>query len=658
MNEVKIGVTGTNDSGRVLNTAKTDVRQLGEEAQKSARKFVELGASEERAAAEAGRMSRKIDQLGDDAGQLARKLLEAGVASKIAAEQFARYGDKDALDNLRKAKKEISELSEVARHFTTTGSGGKSSNLFDDLFKDAPKVAKTAGKEASGTFASAWQGGIMDSFKALPPEAKLALAGSLAAVAVAATPFIVSAVNGAILAGVGAGGLAAGIAIQAKDPAVSGAFKDLGARIMADLQTDTKPFKSQLLGVAGDFGKSWDKIQPNIQGFFATIAPATSKLGQAISKSIEMIGPALEHAAPAMEKVLSAVAAELPEIAQQISKLFEEIGKHGDSASEAIKFILFNVEALIGGFVILTETVGPAADLIVHVAAGLGLIDQISTSGTMTKLSDGASHATSSFTGLSGAVYNTADAANALNSAFDRLFGETMNLDEANLHVKEGFLNLGKTIRQNNGSLDENTAKGQANREAILSQIQALEDQRTASIAAGNGTLEATKKANAAYLSQLQRIRDVVAANGGNVAELDKMIARYKQLAALPDITKNIQITTRYRTDGTPATGFSRYPGGGFAHGGIVGGVAAAGGQRNGLTKVGESGWEYVELPPGSRVYPHGESQRMDASGGGASVIQVVLDVRGSSGDYLFEAINRGLDDRKIIIRPSHVRAA
>lgn len=651
-NEVRIGVTGTNDSGRAINAAKTDVKALGEEAQKSAKKFVELGVSEERAAAEAGKMSRKIDQLGDDAQQLARKMLEAQVATKIAAEQFARYGDKDSIDNLRKAKKEFSELSEVARSFTTSGKGGKSSNLFEDVFRDAPKIAEKAGKDAAGTFASAWQGGILDTFKALPPEAKAALGGAIGAVVVATMPFLVSAINGAILGGIGAGGLAAGIALEAKDPVIQGAFKHLGGQIMTDLTADAKPFKAELLTVADDFGKSWTKIQPNVEGFFARIAPATSKLGSAISQSMEILGPALERAAGPAEKVLRAVADEVPEIAQQLGILLDDISKHGESAAEAIKFILFNVEVLITGFDLLVKSVGPVADGIVKLAVAMGLIDPLPMEGTahaLDKAGESASTTSGSFSSMAGAVYNTADAANAANSAFERLFGQMMSVDEANLKVAEDFRELSGTLKKNKDSIDANTEGGQANRRMLLGMIGDLEAKREADIAAGNGTVEATRKANAAYLSQLEKLRAVAVAAGQPTKAIDALINKYKQLAGIPDITINVNTihTDTYRANGTPQAGHSRVPG--EAHGGIVGAMsmAAAGGQRNGLTMVGEGGWEYVELPPGSRVYPHGESMRMAGAGGGSVMVNVVLQA-GSGGDaatgaYLQELQQRGV---------------
>ena len=676
-NEVRIGVTGTNDSGRAVNAAKADVKALGEEAQKSAKKFVELGVSEERAATEAGKMARKLDDVGDEAQEVARKLLEAGVASKIAAEQFARYGDKDSLDNLRKAKKEIADLSVVARNLTTRG--GKS-NLFDDLFKEAPVVAEKAGADAAQLFGKSFSNRIPEALKALPPEVQAALGGAILAGVTASMPFIVSAINGAILGGIGAGGLAAGIALEAKDPVIQGAFKQLGGRIMADLAEDAKPFREQLLGVADDFDKGWTKIQPNIQRFFDKIAPATSKIGQAITQSLIILGPALEHAAGPAEKVLGAIADEIPEIAQQIGHLLNDIADHGDSAAEAIKFIFFNVEMLVAGFDLLVKSIGPVADGIVAVARAMHMIDPLPIQGVAHELdrtSDtakiagegmsryggqseeagrSAEDATASFKYMNQAVYNTADAADQANSAFERLFGEMMDQDEANLKVAEDFRELSSTLKKNKDSIDANTEGGQANRRMILGMIGDLEAKREADIAAGNGTVEATRKANAAYLQQLEKLRAVAIAAGQPTTAIDKLIAKYRQLADMPAIDKTITLTTRYKTTGDrTGSAFTDVIGHGFdrardAHGGIVGAVpmAAGGGQRNGLTMVGEQGWEYVELPPGSRVYPHGESMRMAAGMGGGTVLVNVALVPGTGGDaatgaYLQELQQRGV---------------
>jgi hypothetical protein len=668
-NEVNIRVTGANTSGNAINTAKRDVDDLGDAASKTSRRVVVLGESEQKA--------------GREASALARKLLEASAAAKLAAAEMNRIGDDASIQKFRKAQSEYSKLAMAAKHVNAPGGGDGS--LFDSMFKAAPKEVEKVGVEAAKTFSSAFEGGVMGTFKALPPEAKAALGASVAGAAIAAAPFIVSAVNGAILGGIGAGGLAAGIALQAKDPVVAGAFKGLGSRIMADLGEASKPFRAELLNTVDTFGASWTKIKPNVSSFFATIAPETSKLSSAVSKSIEMLGPSLAKAAGPAAKVLDAVAAEVPEIAQALANLLDDISDHGDSAAAAIKFILFNVEALIVGFDILVKTVGPAADGIVRVAQAIGLIDDTRLDHVITKLDrtnqtaqdagEGMSRMGGSAEELSGttqdtaasveymnrAVYNTADAADQANQAFADLFGQLMGLDEANLKVAEDFRKLGADIKKNKGSLDANTEAGEKNRKTILGIVDDLNAQREAAIANGNGTVEATQKANAAFLAQLQRVRDVAAANGANTAQLDAMIAKYRALAGLGNIVKSVTIinTAVYRTiydSSGKATGES---GRGLSRDRAVGGVtgAASGGNRDGLTMVGEEGWELVKLPAGSTVYTHGQSQRMMADGGGGGGMPgaLVLAVQSGSDQAVAQMIQGLIRTGRIKIKTSQL---
>lgn len=668
-NEVNIRVTGANTSGTAINAAKRDVDDLGDAASKTSRRVVVLGESEQKA--------------GREASALARKLLEASAAAKLAAAEMDRIGDDASIQKFRKAQSEYSKLATVAKHVNAPGGGNGS--LFDSMFKAAPKEVEKAGKEAAGTFASAFEGGLMGTFKALPPEAKAALGASIAGVGIAAAPFIVSAINGAILGGIGAGGLAAGIALQAKDPVVAGAFKGLGTRIMADLGEASKPFRSELLGTVDTFGASWTKIKPNVSSFFATIAPETSKLSSAVAKSIEMLGPSLAKAAGPAAQVLSAIADEVPEIAQQIAKLLDDISKHGDSAAAAIKFILFNVEALIAGFDILVKTVGPAADAIVHIGQAMGLIDaepldhviqsldrtvQSSADagegmsrmgGSAEELSGTTQDTAASVEYMNRAVYNTADAADQANRAFADLFGQLMGLDEANLKVAEDFRKLAGDIKKNKGSLDANTEAGENNRRTILGIVDDLNAQREAAIANGNGTVEATRKANAAFLAQLQRVRDVAAANGANTAQLDAMLAKYRALAGMGNIVKTVTIinTAVYRT--IYDSGGARETGRGLSRDRAVGGVTGArtGGARDGLTMVGEDGWELVKLPAGSTVYTHGQSQRMMAGGGsgggGDGATTVVFGFSGDTDSISARFVQGLLDSGAVRVRKGMV---
>lgn len=106
---------------------------------------------------------------------------------------------------------------------------------------------------------------------------------------------------------------------------------------------------------------------------------------------------------------------------------------------------------------------------------------------------------------------------------------------------------------------------------------------------------------------------------------------------------KNIRDEDVYvRTHFVGGQGQSR--GGEFRTGGIQG--AATGGVRNGLTKVGEEGIEFLRLPTGASVYPRANAEQMDtmsANMGGAGGV-VLLGSDGSRmGDLIIDIIETAM---------------
>jgi len=427
--------------------------------------------------------------------------------------------------------------------------------IFGNLVKSGQKAGMLAGTETLDSFGKV--------FKALPPQVTIGIAAGLAGAAVAAAPAIMATVNAAVLAGVGAGGLAAGIIIAVQDPAVSGAFVDLGNHVQKSLQDAAKPFRSELIATAGIFGDSFDRVAPRIQRIFTSLSSTIQPLARGLSKGLENAFPGLEKAVNASLPLLRELAAELPHIGQLIGDMFGAIADAGPGAALAFKFILANVEGLILGLTWLIQSLGGVANGVAVLESKAKMLAAVLSGHEfeayavkLQTTSSAAGSATASFGGMSLAVYNTADAARAANAAFSTLFGELMSVDQANLAVKTGMASLTTTIKGNAKTLNENTAAGRANVGAILSQVQSLEQKRQADIAAGNGTKTATDKANAAYKSQVASLRGVLIQLGLTVAEVDALIGKYSQI---PDHI-NTTITTTYRQNGTPSRGHSQDP--------------------------------------------------------------------------------------------------
>jgi hypothetical protein len=429
----------------------------------------------------------------------------------------------------------------------------KSRSIFTSLFGALIDQGQKSGMLAAGATID----GFGSAFKALPAEVKVGVAGALLAGATLATPGIIATMDAAILAGVGGGGLAIGIALAMKDPAVAAAYNNLGQRITTRLQTSVAPFKSELIDSADIFEKSFTNVAPAIDRIFGRLAPMVSSLAAGLGKGIENVMPGLERAVQASLPLLRELAAELPHIGELVGELFGAIADGGPGAALAFKLILINVEALIKLFSFFVQEMGGVANGVavltnagVALGQAMGLLDDKTTS-VITKLGTGGAAASSSATGfrlLSLATYNTADAARAADAAFSSLFGELMSVDQANLAVKTGMAQLTTTIKGNAKTLDQNTEAGRANTGAILGQISALDQKRQADIAAGNGTVEATNRANAAYAANVAALRKVLIQLGLTAAEVDVLIGKYES------IPRNIgtTITTTYKTVGTP----------------------------------------------------------------------------------------------------------
>jgi hypothetical protein len=246
---------------------------------------------------------------------------------------------------------------------------------------------------------------------------------------------------------------------------------------------------------------------------------------------------------------------------------------------------------------------------------------------------------------IGASALDAAAAAKTMAEAFDKAFGIVMGLDEANLHWKEGLAKLRKELEDGTKTLDTNTEAGQANVQALYDQARNAVDVYDSMIAAGKGADAAT----AAYNTNIDSIIAMATRAGFNRQQIQELIAKFKQVPGSvvtqmdlygTDVVKTqIQLlkeslagisgktyTIKFKADlpaGISMGNLLHNDFRGRAFGGVIG--AATGGIRSGLTWVGEMGKELVALPYGSRVYPHGESMRMqrqmtrggDSSGAG-----------------------------------------
>lgn len=635
MADVTIRVTGQDVSGTaVLDDAADGLERIGDEARKATPKLTGLEAAERGAAAGADKMGDQFDQSKRDAEQLQKKLLELKATTVTLGKQFAETGGTD-MNILKEFTKATTELNKTRRVAKT-------------LDIDDPTLINT-GKKAAGTFASAFQGGIMATMQALPNEAKIVIAGTAGAIGLTLGVGIIAALNSVLLAGAGFGGLVAGIKLAAKDPEVSGAFSDLGSTISDRLDRSVQPFKGELVESADIFEKAFQNVAPQIDTIFAGLSQEIKPLAEGLAKGFENAIPGIRRGLAAAQPLIRDFANELPRIGKLIGGVFDALADAGPGLQLVFRDVLLFVELLIKDFEFLIDVVKPIPNAMAAIGTALGLWDisaPKSVAFTLSDMKDGAEGSSESFENLTSQMYNTADAAKELDDRFRSLFDVMMTQDEANLKVKQGWIDLTKELKDGKRTLDENTQAGLDNSEAILDQIKNLDAQREATIAAGNGTKEATETANRAYAGQIETLRRTLLQLGFNIAEVDRLINKYYQIPS--EINTNIN-TNHYdfyysRSGGAFDPGSREERRYGKVFGGIIG-AAATGGIHNGMTKVGEGGWEYARLPVGTMVYSHANSSQMDAmsgqqggDAGGSISVALVSDARG--GDVLTEVIS------------------
>jgi hypothetical protein len=507
-------------------------------------------AATERLADKTDKAARKTDELGDQTGQLTRKLMEARAAALGAARAFDQSGDPKILKDFQKINSEAQRLSRVLKALRPEDDSDRKVQSPNGILGKLVSFGRQAGLIAGDAAVD----GIGTAFKALPAPVKTALIGALALGAAGAAPVIAGAIGGAVIAGIGAAGIGAGLVFAAKDPRVIAEYQGLGQRIGQKLQDGAvKPFVGELLAASPKLEQLFASQEPRLRRIGATLASVVGPVLNDVSRAVDNIMPSIERGAKVAVPIIRQIFSYVPGIAKAIGNLFDAFSAGGPGAAAALGILLGQLQAFINLLAFGARMSAPFLNFFGQLVTLGGLAHQsggqVSQLSTIVKDSGlGAQAAGYSYESLSSSLQNTANAARQLNENFDRLFQEQMSVDQANLQVKQSQLQLTESIKENGRTLDANTAKGQANIQAILGSVQALNAKREADIAAGNGTVEASQRANAAYLAQLGGLRQLLYSLGLNKAQVDALIGAYERLAQ----PQTKVFTTVYRTQGTP----------------------------------------------------------------------------------------------------------
>jgi hypothetical protein len=166
-----------------------------------------------------------------------------------------------------------------------------------------------------------------------------ALAGvGVAAIALGA--FIGAALNGAILAALGTGAVAAGIGLAARNPMVKAEAAALGETLVSGLtgaaQSFIAPVRDSIRYIKAEFRG----MLPDIHGIFNEASRYVRPLTEAVIGFVREALPGIRTAIANLGPVFDMLKTELPELGRDVGDAFAMLSEHADGAASALGFAL------------------------------------------------------------------------------------------------------------------------------------------------------------------------------------------------------------------------------------------------------------------------------------------------------------------------------
>lgn len=555
----------------------------------------------ETASDKAGNSLRDVDR---ELGLLDKQVSKSRLELKRLAHEFANVDDEaqkiDISKAMNKLQKEIAQATKAQKAL-------KFSDFVPDE-PDPPSITKFAsGLAKMSTAAGTKVGPILGS-----------------SIGIAAAPMLASTIAGALVGGVGLGGIAGGFMIAAKDARVKSAVKEMGDDLQDRLQGSVRTFIPEAVGAIGIIKKSIDTV--NFEQIFASAARSVEPLAHGVGRLIEELGDGIEdvmsNAGPAVQEIATGVGDIGESIGEGLSSLADNGGEAADQLDNVFGAITMITDATFGLINGAMEVNEQLRKIGLDGAGGLQfLADSLDDStGAFRRHVKGADAAAEATTEFKEAAEELSKELKAQTDPVFALVKAQDDLEESQKAVTKAVDKFGKNSPE---------AK-QALRDLAMN---ALETQAAAGALGdtfdGKLTPELRSTLRAAGLTTGE-IRGLEKQFKEAKREGDRFSGKYAANLALSG-DKNVKGRVRSITDdlrafdgvwtATMVTNYVRHgkpgTGGGLAHGGIKG-AAANGATSSGLTLVGEHGPELAEIAPGGRVWSNPDTQRMMRDGAGS----------------------------------------
>jgi hypothetical protein len=511
---------------RAFRSGADAVRHLKDTAEKATGTFRNMGANARKTSADIARnsamMRANIAEMDRQISVVRRNL--QGLSTAYAE------GNTTVVEQIKEQQKRLKELTTVRKLLP-------------------PGEAEKAGLEAGRRFHIG--------FMSIARNVAIPLGSTILGGVAYMLPLLGAMVSGAIIGGAGIGGVAGGLALAARDDRVKGAVNALGMRIETRLSGVTEKFVGQAIVALGVFeqainrmdlegllGDSTKFVQPLAKGLaemvrqiveglrigIAAAGPAVEAIAQGlagIGRTIKDIFSRLSdngiEAAVALRQAFSLLEATLASIGIIINGLTEAYGflvKFGAFGRDAqLEYIRLELNAKLAknaaddfntSIQKTTQVIDPAtgavrryalgtftaADGMTKMAISAKLLEQneASLKAAQDALKASQDDYKASIENINPALARTTQLSAGLKQVWQNTIGVAVSASEANEAYAKSWDALSKSVKDNGTSLDINTTKGRANRDALEELLLANNESYFANVANGMSIDEARKQ--------------------------------------------------------------------------------------------------------------------------------------------------------------------
>lgn len=445
-------------------------------------------------------------------------------------------------------------------------------------------------------------------------------------------PMLGGALAAAVVGGAGLGGIAGGLLVASKDPAVKSAGGALKDQIGSDLKAAATDFIPAAVQGIGQVRTAWKSILPDVKAIFSGSANLLGPFLDGVLDGTKGIVRGIRAAVEQGEPVIESLGRLFANVGDAVGRMFEGFADNADESASALDdltdALVSTVDATAGMINGLTEihsaldTVDEAIDqeryrwerLIPFLDATADGYEKNSTAaelyrqgviGAAGSANDYAAYTSKLAEEQRAAAEATDDQTSALKALADEMKAQTDPL----FGLIDGQHKVAEAQTAHNKAVEKFGKNSPEAREAMAKLGKAAFDlaDKAGDAAGGfNGKLTPA-------------MRTALRSAGLTAPQINKLEQELKQAAAAArrwEGTFSQTYETHFKQFGKPYSkdGVARGQVGGLATGGIKG--AASGMTASGLTWVGEGGPELLSLPPGSAVRSTGDSMRAVAQGG------------------------------------------